>query len=39
MGEKSNTLAMEESEKSLKGQRILMFTNFELKYYRNMGLK
>ena len=39
MGEKSDMLAMKESEKSLKGQRILMFTNFELKYYRKMGLK
>jgi hypothetical protein len=32
-------LAMVVSEKSLKGQRILMFTNFKLEYYRNMGLK
>ena len=39
MGEKSDMIAMEESEKSLKGQRILMFKNFELKYYREMGLK
>ena len=39
MGEKSDMLAMEESEKSLKGQRILMFKNFELKYYRKIGLK
>jgi hypothetical protein len=39
MGEKSNTQAMEVSEKSLKGQMILMLKNFELKYYRKMGLK
>ena len=39
MGEKSNTQAMEVSEKSLKGQTILMLKNFELKYYRKMGLK
>jgi hypothetical protein len=39
MGEKSDMLAMEESEKSLQGQRILMFKNFELKFYRNMGLQ
>ena len=32
-------LAMVVSEKSLKGQWILIFKNFELKYYRNMGLK
>ena len=32
-------LAIEESEKSQKGSRILMFKNFELKYYRKMGLK
>ena len=30
---------MEEDEKSLKGKRISMFKNFELKYYRKMGLK
>ena len=39
MGEKSNMLAMEMSEKSLKGQRIIMLKNFELKYIRKMGLK
>ena len=39
MGEKSNMLAMEESEKSWKGSWILMFKNFELKCYRKMGLK
>ena len=39
MGEKSNMQAMEVSEKSLKGQTILMLKNFELKYYRKMGLK
>ena len=32
-------LAMEVSEKSLKGQRILMLKNFELKNYWYMGLK
>ena len=39
MGEKSNMLAMEMSEKSLKGQRIIMLKDFELKYIRKMGLK
>ena len=39
MGEKSNTQAIEVSKKSLKGQTILMLKNFELKYYRKMGLK
>ena len=39
MGEKSNMLTMEESEKSWKCSRILMFKNFELKCYRKMGLK
>ena len=39
MGEKSNMLAMEESEKSWKCSRILIFKNFELKYIRKMGLK
>ena len=39
MGEKSDILSMEVSEKSFKGQRILMLKNFELKYYRKMGLK
>ena len=39
MGEKSNMLAIEESEKSQKGSRILMSKNFELKFYRKMGLK
>ena len=39
MGEKSNMLAMEESEKSWKCSRIQMFKNFQLKYYRKMGLK
>ena len=39
MGEKSDILSMEVSEKSFKGQRILMFKNFGLKYHRNIGLK
>ena len=39
MGEKSDILSMEVSEKSFKGQRILMLKNFELKYYRKMELK
>ena len=30
---------MEEDEKSLKGKRISMFKNFQLKYYRKMGPK
>ena len=39
MGENSNMLTMEESEKSWKCSRVLMFKNFELKCYRKMGLK
>ena len=39
MGEKSNMLAMEESEKSWKCSRILMLKNFALKDYRKMRLK
>ena len=39
MGEKSNMLAMVVSEKSWKCSKVLIFKNFELKYYRKMGLK
>ena len=39
MGEKSNMLAMAESEKSWKGSRILMFNNFEAQVLEEIGTK
>ena len=39
MGEKSNMLAMAESEKSQKGSRILLFKNFEAQVLQEIGTK
>ena len=39
MGEKSNILAMEESEKSWKCSRILMFKNFKAQVLEEIGSK
>ena len=39
MGEKSNMLAMAESEKSWKGSRILMFKNFKAQVLEEIRTK
>ena len=39
MGEKSNMLAMAESEKSWKGSRIQMFKNFKAQVIEEIGPK